>query len=127
VAERQVTRDQLEQALEGALNLLHAPHGVYVQSGIVGRRAMNQAVFDRLYIHDDEVVDAQLTELFDRLLDPDLRNRLDAELTSIAVKRRRTTSINGKSPNLYPDHQDISSNSSTLVAGTGFEPATSGL
>lgn len=41
----------------------------------LGRRAINQAVFHRLYVHDDRV-DAELTELFDRLLAPNLKESL---------------------------------------------------
>jgi hypothetical protein len=39
---------------------------------------MNQAVFPRLYIYDD-AVDAHLTDLFDRLLAPDLKELLGAQ------------------------------------------------
>lgn len=46
---------------------------------------MNQALFQRLYI-DDAIVDVELTELFDRLLDPNLKGLLDGERTSISVK-----------------------------------------
>lgn len=65
VTERKLSREQLERALEGALRLLDDAYSVCTQSGIVGRRAMNQAIFDRLYIRDDDTADTQLTELFD--------------------------------------------------------------
>ncbi|OYN77683.1 recombinase family protein [Mycolicibacterium sphagni] len=122
--QRQMTRDQLSAGLERALDLLRNPHQAYACSDSVGRRAMNQAVFDRLYIHDDEIKDAQLTELFDRLLDPQLKEHLDVELTSITVpsrSRRKSARTSGNS-NLCPDDQGTSSNFATLVAGTGFEP-----
>ncbi|WP_428341953.1 hypothetical protein [Mycobacterium sp.] len=45
---------------------------------------MNHAIFEHLYISDDEIVDIELTELFDSLLDPNLKDRLDHELTSIS-------------------------------------------
>lgn len=114
VAERKLSRDQLERALESALGLLDDAYTVYTRSGIVERRAMNQAVFDRLYIRDDDIIDTQLTELFDRLLDPDLKVRLDEELTSITVRRGKMATMK-KSSNLNPDYQDIGSNSSILV------------
>ena len=63
---------------------------------------------------------SQLTELFDRLLDPDLKARLDDELTAITVSRKRSRT--SKSSNLRPDYQDTSSNFRTLVALT---PGTS--
>lgn len=45
---------------------------------------MNQALFERLYVYD-EAVDAQLTELVEVLLAPDLRARLDEELTALTI------------------------------------------
>ncbi|MDQ1462200.1 MAG: hypothetical protein QOI08_3684 [Actinomycetota bacterium] len=64
VAKRQLTRDQLHNVLDGALNLLHDSHSLYLGSRGRERRGMNQAVFQRLYIYDD-AVDAHLTDLFD--------------------------------------------------------------
>ncbi len=126
IAERRLSREQLEHSLERALGLLRDPYVLYGESAIVERRAMNQAVFDRLYVQDDEIADVQLTELFERLLDPDLSTRLDEEATSIVSRRHKAVRAS-KSSNLRPDYQDTGSNSSILVAGTGFEPATSGL
>lgn len=126
LADRQLTRDQLHNALDRALSLLRDSYNLYVGSRGRERRAMNQAVFQRLYIYD-EAVDAQLTELFECLLSPDLKELLDEELTSASLPARATSPITSKSSNLRPDYQDTSSNFRTLVAGTGFEPATSGL
>jgi site-specific DNA recombinase len=79
VAERQLTRDQLHNALDGALNLLHDSHSLSLSGqSRRERRGMNQAVFPRLYIYDD-AVDAHLTDLFDRLLAPDLKELLGAQ------------------------------------------------
>lgn len=130
LADRRLTRDQLHNALDRALGLLRSSRDLYRGSNGQGRRAMNQALFERLYISDDEIVDAQLTDLFDSLLDPNLKERLNEELTSISYSTRHTAITSprmSKSSNSRPSYQGTSSNFRTLVAGTGFEPATSGL
>lgn len=126
LADRQLTRDQLHNSLDSALALLNDSHSLYVGSQARERRAMNQALFERLYIYD-EAVDAQLTDLFELLLAPDLKERLNEELTCLAVPSRRSTPETSKSSNLRPDYQDTSSNFRTLVAATGIEPVTLGL
>ncbi|MFV8241914.1 recombinase family protein [Mycolicibacterium peregrinum] len=126
LTDRQLTRDQLQGSLNNAIGLLNDSHSLYLGSHSRERRAMNQAVFDRLYIYD-EAVDAQLSDLFELLLAPDLKERLDEELTYLTAQDRESTPKTSKSSNLHPDCQDTSSNFRTLVAGTGFEPATSGL
>ena len=40
---------------------------------------MNQPVFERLYVYDDEIADSALSGLFERLLAPDLTVQLKAE------------------------------------------------
>ncbi|BBX83749.1 hypothetical protein MAUB_16220 [Mycolicibacterium aubagnense] len=127
--ERRLDRQQLEKALSAALDLVTNAQAAYAASGPQARRAMNQAVFARIFIADDEIADAQLTDLFERLLDARLKDRLNDELISRdgAAQFGGTMPRKPKSSNLYPSHQDTSSNFRTLVAGTGFEPATSGL
>ncbi|MGB3483096.1 MAG: hypothetical protein WBB07_12890 [Mycobacterium sp.] len=58
---------------------------------------MNQALFKRLYVADDAIVDVELTELFERLLVPDLKQQPDAEATSITVSQ---PAIAEKPPNI---------------------------
>ncbi|WP_131701334.1 MULTISPECIES: hypothetical protein [Mycobacteriaceae] len=118
--ERLLSRDQLQRSLDHALELMRDPHQAYVASGSRGRRLMNQAMFSRLNLSDDEIVDARLTDLFERLLDPNLKKLLDEELTSISHTAR--TGVTGvktsKRSNLRPVYQDPSSNFRTWVAGT---------
>ncbi|MGB2950664.1 MAG: recombinase family protein, partial [Rhodococcus sp. (in: high G+C Gram-positive bacteria)] len=64
LADRQLTRDQLHNSLDSALSLLNDSHRLYVGSHARERRAMNQGLFERLYVYD-EAVDAQLTDLFE--------------------------------------------------------------
>jgi site-specific DNA recombinase len=131
LTDRQLTRDQLHNALDHALSLLDKSRTLYRKSRGPERRAMNQALFERLYVYDDQIVDARPTDLFDRLLDPNLKKLLDEELTtnnySYSPREAVTSPGTSKSSNLRPSHEDTSSNFRTLVAGTGFEPATSGL
>lgn len=126
---RCLSRDQLKASLDRALDLLDCAPEQYRRAVGNERRWMNQSVFQRLYISDDEIVDARLTDLFERLLAADLRNQLEEETTSVSTADV-TALISGdraKRKNLRPEYQDVGSNFPTLVAGTGFEPATSGL
>jgi site-specific DNA recombinase len=130
LANHKTSRQELHTGLHAALNLLRDSQAFYTQSQARERRLMNQALFQRLYIADDEIVDVKLTQLFDRLFDPNLKESLDAELTSITAPSppaAENTPEMSKSSNLRPWYQDTSSNFRTLVAATGFEPATSGL
>jgi hypothetical protein len=90
---------------------------------------MNQAVFGHIYLYDDAIANARFTDLFARLVAPDLKTQLGAEVASMAIQPTgvMTTADGAKSKNLRPEYRDVGSNFSTLVAGTGFEPATSGL
>jgi len=48
---------------------------------------MNQAVHERLCVDDDEIADAQLFDLFERLLAADLPTQLQAEETAWSINR----------------------------------------
>jgi hypothetical protein len=102
--------------------------GQYTQGNDQERRRMNQAVFRQLYIFDDDIANARLSDLFGRLLSPELEDILDEEVTSDSLANLgRIAPVQSKRKNLRPEYQDVGSNFPTLVAGTGFEPATSGL
>ena len=123
-------RDGLRKGLDAALNILRDSEDFYAKSHPRERRLMVQAVFERLYITDDEIAEVELTELFDRLLDPNLKESLDAELVSGGVRHqspRTKTPKMSKSSNLRPVLKDISSNFRTLVAATRIELVTLGL
>lgn len=51
-----------------ALRLLEDPRALYDRSSDEGRRLLNQAIFDRLYIDIDEVTDDQLRPPFIELV-----------------------------------------------------------
>jgi len=130
VSARQLSRDQLQQALDRAVGLLDNAHEQYKRSCGQERRRMNQAVFQRLYVCDDEITESQLSDLFERLLASDLKVQLkdeEAAWSSDPVGRSMTSTNGSERKNLRPEPQVVGSNFPTLVAGTGFEPATSGL
>jgi hypothetical protein len=52
--------EQLEDGIrliEGALQLLHDPSDMYLRMPPEGRRKMNEAVFEKLYVHDGVVTE----------------------------------------------------------------------
>ena len=110
-------RQQLETALDRALELLEHAGENYAAAPSVVRRQLNQAVFERLWLADDDVLGADFAELFARLRDNDH--------TAIERGRDAGGTNSDKRKNLRPE--DVGSNEPLLVAGTGFEPATSGL
>jgi hypothetical protein len=79
VCSRRLSREQLVHALDRAVGLLDDAHEQYKQSTAQERRRMNQPVFERLYVYDDEIADSALSGLFERLLAPDLTVQLKAE------------------------------------------------
>ena len=54
--------------LEAALDLLANPQELYRRSGAEQRRLLNQAIFDRLYVFDEEITEATYHTPFDELL-----------------------------------------------------------
>jgi site-specific DNA recombinase len=65
VSARRLNRDQLTQALDRAIGLLDDAYEQYRQSAGPERRLMNQAVYERLYVDDDEIAEMQLSDLFE--------------------------------------------------------------
>ena len=163
----------LTNRLEYCLSLLSSAHAHYQQADDNARRELNQAVFEHLYVHDDEIVGSDLTPAFQRLMSDQLdenlaRERKREETAHIPTsdlwtatevtdalnrgrkhiphdlpsKARRTAPEDrsggiltierprGHLPWEKTNHgprKDRGLDQSTLVAGTGFEPATSGL
>jgi site-specific DNA recombinase len=67
------------RVVEEALLLCADAHRLYVSATPDVRRELNQAVFARFWVIDDQVRGAVLTEPFAQLLAPDLATRLEAE------------------------------------------------
>ena len=161
-----IEESRLFEALERICELLASGHALYRRADDLGRRDLNQAVFERISIHDDEVRSSDLTLPFHRVLSSTLESDLKAERLSpttgssshvghlrllpdvspepidgrggvIGQVRRRidrtspsaviAAALESEETKNSGPSQVRSSNESFLVAGTGFEPVTSGL
>jgi hypothetical protein len=100
VSGTQLRREQLEASLDRALDLLgHAGHH-YAAAPNPIRRQLNQSVFERFWLSDDEVANSDLKLLFRRLLDRDLAATLHTEADGInadASQIAQTTPLAGPS------------------------------
>ncbi len=165
IAEHEADLGSINDRLDALLDILDDAQATYRQAPGVVRRQLNQAVFQRLYLDDDTVVGADLSQPYLRLLSPELPDQLlqeEREALARTPSRGDTTPLtteatdgvaepNRKRPekrhlstggqllcerpsgalswdekNLGP-YEDRGSNLTFLVAGAGFEPATSGL
>ncbi len=144
VSGQQLDQADLETRLRHAVDLLRNAHGYYASSPPVLRRQANQALFERFWLADDRVVAADLTDAYRQLLMEDLAETLDAEreaeqpltdaVTATLVRRAERTRYERPSGALAFEtkknprpSQVAGSTPCFLVAGAGFEPATSGL
>jgi len=108
LANTEVHWETVERNLDLALGLAEEPQTAYKLSDAKGRRALNQAFFEGLYIDDpDRVAYARLAEPFAALLAEDLTVLLHGEKTNLGRYRR------GRG-----------SSKQHLVGGRGFEPLT---
>lgn len=74
-----IGRDSLITILDRCLALLRDAKAQYEQASDHGRRELNSAVFERLYVHDDEIIASDYQPEFARLTDPDLAHALMSE------------------------------------------------
>lgn len=72
ISESSVKADQLRLSFEHCAALLSSAHDQYLASDDNGRRDLNQGVFRRIYIWDQDIVGADYAPLFQHLLDADL-------------------------------------------------------
>ncbi len=98
---------EIEETLGRALDLLADCRAAYLAAPGHLRRQWNQALFERLLVHDDRIADTEVAEPFATLADPGLPKRLDGE----SVTGTGLSSGGG-------------SNEELLIGETGFEPAT---
>jgi site-specific DNA recombinase len=97
------------------------------------RRAFNQAFFEQLFIEDDEHVHSVLAEPFKTLLSPEIQ-QLAAAPTREPEPANALTNGNASGEEISGGVRRTCWNLKVpsvkqlkLVAGAGFEPATSGL
>jgi hypothetical protein len=137
-AERSRLSDELEQAddrlevgaalLEAALNLLKNPEELYWQSGPKARRSLNQAIFEKLYVFEDEVTGHVLRRPFAEL--HGAQEVLRGGIENGVGKRRRhlMTPPVDRSPKADLLVAALSSGNGSsktaMVGDEGFEPPT---
>jgi site-specific DNA recombinase len=173
-AEALITRNTTDRGLvleklDYLCALLARPMRYYENAPDGMRRELNQSVFDRIYVFDDEIVGSDLTEPAQRLLSESLELDLARDRKRVQTTHVRTSDLDrptevgislarGAKETGRNVAQDASltrlgvflaverprgefpwerknpgpfkvrgSNDHFLVAGTGFEPATSGL
>ena len=93
LGQSQLAVEQIHAAFERCCELLLSAHDHYLVSDDNGRRDLNQAVFERIYIRDDEVVGSDLTPVFHRLLDDDLAATLEHEVPKDLTSNVRTSGL----------------------------------
>ena len=74
--------------IEAALTLLDNPYHLYRRSSEKFRRLINQALFDKLFIIEDEVVDHEFREPFAELVEAQIRIGQTERETGVGRRRR---------------------------------------
>ncbi len=112
IEEASLAEDKIRVALDASLQVLHDGYAQYVAATDQSRRDLNQAVFERIYLDDDEVTGAQPSTVYNYLLDDRLEERLasEANASDLNVPNADTD------PNIYP--------SGVLRQGLGRFPIT---
>lgn len=116
----QTSRDKLHTALNQCLSILHNGQQQYLAATDNSRRDLNQAVFDKIYLDDDEITSSQHKAVYHYLLDSNLPAVLEGE-----AKRQQDTATPDNTKNLRPSAGG--SNMTLLVGVAGIEPATNRL
>jgi site-specific DNA recombinase len=119
------------QVIRGALHLLEDPAALYRQSNDAGKRALNQAIFERLYVYDSRVTDDVLAGPFAELLytrrrDVSYRNRSRTpRTTKDALMGVQSRSVN-KAGLLARALSGRGSSKAAMVEVPGIEPGSNG-
>jgi hypothetical protein len=92
-AGRQARTARACRALQQALALLDNAHGQYPSAPGMVRRHMNQAIFARLWLVEEEIAGADLTQAYRRPLADDLAGEIAAEETREQTERSRTKDL----------------------------------
>ena len=122
------------QVLRLGLDLLRNPQNLYRHAPDLARRALDQAFYERFYVDEKgHVAHSVMKPPFDELhqaAQAEMRRDVEAPVTAATNK---APSINaeglaGSATGLLPSNPKVGVwNKTVLVAGAGFEPATSGL
>ena len=105
--------DAIEANLDKALALLGDAENCYAAASRRIRRLLNQLLFAKLLVDDNDVVDAELAPIFAAILSPEL----DSEAKPPSITRRES-SKNDRTPRLFAG----GSSNEQLVREGGLEP-----
>ncbi len=87
------SRELVVEKLDYLCTLLADPARYYANTPDAMRRELNQSIFDRIYVHDDEVTGADLTEPAQRLLSDGLEMNLARERKTVLNADVRTSDL----------------------------------
>jgi hypothetical protein len=91
------------------------------------RRLFNQALFERLSVHEDGEITHELAEPFKLLLDPELPERLMAaarEEGPVRLDQLASSSHEVDNEDGLVENEAVGSNLKVLVEAAGIEPAS---
>jgi Helix-turn-helix domain of resolvase len=83
----------ITRSLELCLELLTSGQKHYEQADKLARRELNQAMFEHLYVDDDEIVASDMNEAFRRLISEDLAVELESERKTHQKRQTRTSGL----------------------------------
>lgn len=122
----QVEADAVMRMVDEVLLLCADAHRLYLSAPGNIRRQLNQAVFTRFWIIDEEIGGADLTEPFVQLLVPDLAKRLHAEdyaKASLDPQNRPTAAPTGDTgPRTRNEQQSQPNGHQVVPAARPFDP-----
>ncbi len=122
--------DDVQAQLDQALRLLDNCRQLYLSAPPPIRRQLNQGFFNKLYINDPgQVARADVTTIFEQLLDGSLFDRLAEESAKHWTRPSAVPHTYEKSAHSIPPTDDLSwagSSKRTLVEVAGIEPASFG-
>ncbi|MBO0983662.1 recombinase zinc beta ribbon domain-containing protein [Rathayibacter sp. SD072] len=96
--ERNTTdRETVLERLDYLCTLLASPARYYENAPTAMRRELNQGIFERIYVFDDEIVGSNLTEPVQRLLSEDLKLHLARERKRVLRSDVRTNDLENPS------------------------------
>jgi site-specific DNA recombinase len=111
----------LVAAIDATLCRLDDCHRTYEEAGPKQRREMNQAVFRRIEVSDDDTIVGELTEAYSLLLHKDVRDAATAATQSDSAARLRTRH-RAATKNRTPAFAGRGSSIDWLVGEGGLEP-----
>ncbi len=119
----EASNEDLRVNLDAAMSLAENCHEAYRRATPHQRRMINQAVFDRIYVHDDAEIDGLLAEPFDTLLDAETLNLATSTDRATPKSGQRETRSTPTGENRVQRH-GRGSKEPVLVELRGLEPLT---